>query len=579
MNRYERGSPNYHDKIHEEDLAYMLRNTYTNTSFFLQSLTRDSNTYTYWGDMQKNLFFISDNMRDRFGFERNCVEDLLHAWGERIYNPTSKQLYYAEFEEMLAEKRDVHDMRYQVIDRNGDIFWVHCYGNIEWSEDGTTPLFFCGKITQQDESFLIDPVSSFPGEVVLLRHLDSIARKKEHCLCIGFCLNAISKINSVQGRTYGNKLIHTIANRLTAEFTGTMSFYRLDGMRFMAVASPDLQASYDTLVEKIRSIIQKNYQQMGMPMGRSSSFAVLSFPQEGLTSIDFLESITTLIRQARSDLRHPYLDADTGGIYKLQQLSSMELLINRSVNEGMVDFRPVVQPVVSTQTGQIIGGETLMRWRYDDEDVSPGVFIPLLEKDTLIHTAGRWIFEQSVMICSKIVHDLPEFYLTVNVSLQQLHDPQFLQFIPAVLEKYSLSGRHIVLEMTESCMDSEPEKVQALFAVCRQEGIRIALDDFGTGYSSMRVLLKYPLSIIKIDRSLLLEMTESEEKLNFISSIVFACHKFGNDVCIEGVESPTQQKLARDADCDMIQGFYYYRPTEIEDLYQLVKKEAVQNNR
>ena len=104
-------------------------------------------------------------------------------------------------------------------------------------------------------------------------------------------------------------------------------------------------------------------------------------------------------------------------------------------------------------------------------------------------------------------------------------------------------------------------------------GMRIALDDFGSGYSSLRMLLQYPSNIIKLDRSLLQEITKSDEKMHFIRSIVYACHQFGKTVCMEGVEHADQNEIIRNTGCDMIQGYYYYRPMEVRDLYQLISEQ------
>ena len=110
---------------------------------------------------------------------------------------------------------------------------------------------------------------------------------------------------------------------------------------------------------------------------------------------------------------------------------------------------------------------------------------------------------------------------------------------------------------------------------CSKLKIRIALDDFGSGYSSLALLLKYPANIVKLDRSLLMEMTESVDKMNFISSIVYACHRFGKKVCMEGVETQAQDALIKESGCDMIQGYYYYRPMAVNDVYRLICNDAV----
>ena len=205
--------------------------------------------------------------------------------------------------------------------------------------------------------------------------------------------------------------------------------------------------------------------------------------------------------------------------------------------------------------------------------MSTAIFVPMLEKEKIIHLVGRWVFEQAVCTCMRLVAYRPDFYLTFNVSLHQMEDDTFLDFMRDTLEKYQVSGEHLVAEMTESSMDEQPEKLYHFVEACEKMGIRMALDDFGSGYSSLRMLLQYPSAIIKLDRSLLGEMIESEKKSDFISSIVYACHRFGKKVCMEGVETEEQNGLIQEAGCDMIQGYYYHRPMEVDSLYGLLAQE------
>ena len=567
-------NPSFNDAVHEDDLQYMLKNTYTNTSFFLQTITKDGSTYTFWGDVQKKLYFVSDNMRDRFGFKRNKVEDLPRKWVDRIYNPIDKRRYQLDVENMIRDKKQAFDERYMVQDCDDHIFWVHCYGQIEWSEDKTTPLFFCGKINAQDMSLITDPVTSFAGESIIMNHLKMIEKYNRHCSCIGFSLNHVQKINSIQGRTYGKRMMQDVAHELVRRCNKMVTFYRLDTTYFIAILSTSAGIPYEQCIEEIREIIQETYRKMGFPEQDSCSFAVMQFPKANHTVIDFLGDMVTLIDLAMKETDVPYLDEHSEAVYQLQKQTELEFLIKKNVTDGMIDFRPVVQPVISTKTGKIIGGETLMRWKDADRDISPAIFIPILENSSMIHMAGMWIFEHAVQICKEITRSLPDFYLNVNVSVRQLDHPDFYDFIPAVLKKYDLDGKHIVIEVTESCLAEEPEHIRKLLEVCQSCGIRLALDDFGTGYSSMHVLLEYPLHVVKIDRSLLLEMSESADKYNFISSIVYACHQFGKTVCIEGVENKRQRDLSDKAGCDLIQGFYYYRPLELDQLKKVIEEQT-----
>lgn len=191
-----------------------------------------------------------------------------------------------------------------------------------------------------------------------------------------------------------------------------------------------------------------------------------------------------------------------------------------------------------------MGGETLVRWRFEGRDIAPSVFIPLLEKNNMIHLVERWVFDQTVCTGLRVRSYDESFYLSFNVSLQQMSDETFPEFMAQTPAKYAMSGVHFVAEMTESCMDAEVEKLRRFVRFCKEKGIRLALDDFGSGYSSFRMLLQYPTDIIKIDRSILKEMTKSDEKMNFISSIVYACHRFGKKVCMEAWRRKSRTSLS-----------------------------------
>lgn len=287
--------------------------------------------------------------------------------------------------------------------------------------------------------------------------------------------------------------------------------------------------------------------------------------------------MVSLIKVAKHDPKQLYVENSEENIRKIKRMSNMALSLTQDVLRGMEHFRIIIQPVVSARNGAVVGGEALLRWTFEGKDVSPAIFIPMLEKENLIQLVGRWVFEQTVCSCMRMAAQIPSFYLTFNVSLRQLSDEHFTDFMKSTMEKYHLDGCHLVAEVTESFMDEQPENLMQFVNACKSMGIQIALDDFGSGYSSLRMLLQYPSSIIKLDRSLLAGMTESADKMNFISGIVYACHRFGKKVCMEGVETDVQNALIRESGCDMIQGYYYYRPMEVEEVYRLLATDAGQS--
>lgn len=554
---------------------HFLASTYHDMEFLFQSISQQNTVgYFYFGDMAKDLFYISDNMRDEFGFRSNVVPGLLKEWAKRIPSPQYRDMYRRQIQTMLLEKRTVHDLRYQIRNAAGKTIWIRCFGLLKWNEDKTQPLFFAGRVTHQDDDFVVDPVTNFPRATAMFSRVEQLRQAGRQCLAIGFSLNSITELNNARGRTSSDHLVSNIADELMKNLMDKMSFYRLEGMRYMALVDPACAESREELVHQIREIVENGYKSVGLSVHHPCSFALMECPKARLTPSDFVENMVSLIKVAKQDSKQLFVVDSQENSEKIRNMSNIALALSRDVLRGMENFRIVIQPVVSVQTGQVVGGEVLLRWTFQGQDISPAVFIPLLEKGNLIQLAGRWVFEQAACNCMRLTSCMPEFYLTFNMSLQQLSDDQFTDFMRATLEKYRVSGSNLVAEMTESSMDERPEQLMRFVDACRELDIGIALDDFGSGYSSLRMLLQYPSSIIKLDRSLLLEMVASEDKMNFISSIVYACHRFGKTVCMEGVETWAQDGIIRECGCDMIQGFYYYRPMELEDVYSLVSMEA-----
>lgn len=549
-----------------------LQTAYCDVESLFQSVAQNNeSSYFYLGDMQKDLFYISDNLRDDFGFPGNLVSGFLQAWARRITTPEFRDLFWQDISAMLREKRSVHRLRYQVRDVREENLWIRSFGIMKWNEDKSAPVFFSGRVTHQDKNFVVDPTSNFPREQASFSQLNELRRQGTKTLVIGFGLNGITEINSTKGRSYGDRLLKKVADNLMEKLSWKMTFYRLEGMRSMAIVHPICcSEGPQALVSQIREEIQKVYQSMGISVRNVCSVGLMEYPYEDFTPEDLIEILLSLIRVAKQDPKQLYVDYSVQNMQRVRKLSNMTLAIIRDVYNDMENFHVMVQPVISARSGRVVGGEVLLRWTFAGERISPEIFVPILEKENLIHTAGRWVFQQAVQAIQRIQPYAPKFCLSFNVSLQQLSDAYFVEFIEHTLKKCQVSGENLVAEITESSLDEEPEKLDHFVSACKKLGLLIALDDFGSGYSSLRMILQYPYSIIKLDRSLVEEMTESEQKMNFIRSIIYACHQFGKTVCMEGVERMEQKEIILDVGCDLIQGYYYYRPMELPELYNLL---------
>lgn len=544
-----------------------------NTDVFFRSIAENNtSSYFYFGDIQKNLYYISDNLRDEFGFDGNIVPNFPQVWGKFIAVPQLQKTYMQKLDGIMRGECSHIDLRYLVRDIGGKAIWVHHYSISAGEEEKGIPVFISGRIAHQDNRFVVDPVTNFPRESVLWERLENVDRSSEICSLIGFRFNYITEINAIHGRKYVDRMLNDIAALLLERLSDKMSFYRLEGTRCVAVLMAEYSEQQEVLIRQIREIVEESYRRHGLFFPYPCAIAFLEYPNSALTIDEFRVNLEALLKTAKSTPTREYLDDSSICPQAMKKRSNMELVLNENVMHGMENFRIVVQPVVSTENGKIKGGEVLMRWKYQDKDVSPTVFIPLLEKSDMIQIAGRWVFDQAVRTCSRIISYFPDFYISFNVSLCQLKDTSFAEFIHETIEKYHMDGSHLVAEITESCLDEEPEMLTLFVQACKKIGVRIALDDFGSGYSSLRMLLQYPYNIVKLDRSLLQDITVSDQNQSFIRSIVYTCRQCNKQVCVEGVETDEENSIIKDTDCNTIQGYYYHKPMELHQLYELISK-------
>ncbi len=551
-------------------LERYLQNNYFDSAVLLQSVGESGTTcFLYFGDMQTGIFYITDNLRDTFGFEGNVVPDFINAWERRISNQEDLELFRQDIRQLLGEKKERHDLYYRVRDQQENNFWIHCRGLLQWDAAREKPLFFSGCVIRQEPDFVVDIKTNFLRENAALFMLDELKRDGGLNMVVGFSLNHFSEINESRGRDIADELLRTVSNRLNEHFGHRVFFYRLDGLRFIAVPASDLQD--EDLAQSIREIVRESYWERGIIVRQPCSVSVLRQPalDSQTTPQSILDTVMTMIVLAKHAPEQEVRDIPSNEIRLKKEQAELVLELNRSVINGCTGFRIVIQPIVSI-AGDIVGGEALLRWAYSGKDVPPDQFIPLLEKNKLILQVGRWTFEEVARICKRIVTCRPDFPIGFNVSYHQLADEDFPGFMGQTLEQFGLDGSHLVMELTETHFDETPEKLHRFVSSCKGMGMKVVLDDFGSGYSSLTLLLRYPADIVKLDRALLAEITHSEDKAKFIGSIVYACHQFGKRVCMEGVETDEDLSIIRQAQCDMVQGFHFYKPLELRDFYRLL---------
>ena len=557
-------------------LSAFLRENLFDFPSFLDSIEL-ADQYIYFGDMQSNLFYINDQMRDTFAFKSNIVKNCLGEWEKCIRRPDDLATYRADIKDIIESKRDVHDLRYRVTDRTGTEFWIRCCGILKWDAAREKPLFFSGSISRLALDFVVDPITGFAREKGAEIKLQELQKEYSSLSFIGFRLNNFREINEMHGRSHSDALLKDIAAGLTNRFRDSLLIYRLDDLRFLAILSPEITEDPKVILDFINLTVRNLYAIYGLAVQTPSSLALMKDIPSDTACGEIIANMLSLLDLAKESPDEPYALFSPQNLETRKNLSRFLLAINEDVERGCTNFRTVIQPTVTTDGFGIVSGELLCRWSHEGTNISPGVFIPILERSQQIRAVGRWVFEQAVIHAKRIHRTNPDFSLNFNVSYHQVLDPEFLPFMRETLDRHEMEGKHLVAELTETNYNESPATLQTFIETCRELGIRLALDDFGTGYSSLELLLKHPSDIVKLDRSLMKEMAYSKNSSDFISSIVYSCHKFGKKVCVEGVETEQELQTVIEAGCDYIQGFYFHRPMEIPDFFRMMEARSSLN--
>jgi EAL domain-containing protein (putative c-di-GMP-specific phosphodiesterase class I) len=239
------------------------------------------------------------------------------------------------------------------------------------------------------------------------------------------------------------------------------------------------------------------------------------------------------------------------------------------------EFVLYYQPEIELSTRRILGMEALIRWRHPIRGlIAPAYFIPAAEETGMILPIGDWVLAD---VCSQIQQwnreypDLGSVRVCVNLSADQFAREGLTDHVEALLTRTGISSRQLGLEMTESSLISDMDTALKVLTSLRRLGLSLMIDDFGTGYSSLNHLHSFPFDVLKIDRSFVSRITEGDQPLQIVKTIVDLARVLGMDVVAEGVQTKAQHRLLREMGCRYGQGFLYAKPMTAEAITQLLR--------
>ncbi|QDF97857.1 hypothetical protein CJ010_15615 [Azoarcus sp. DD4] len=387
-------------------------------------------------------------------------------------------------------------------------------------------------------------------------------------------LDRFKIINDAYGHPFGDEVLKVIGARLVSLLRPNDTVARHGGDQFLILLtdlhdSTDADLSACQIIERLRQPITLE----GREIHLSGSIGLSVFPQDCDTADALIINADLAMYRAKSLGRNTFQGFTQELSRDTQRRVSLETCLRGAAAAGQLQL--LYQPKVSLQSGAIVGCEALLRWHHPELGmVPPSHFIPVAEDSGLIIPISDWVL-RTACLQAKAWSDagLPPTTVAVNISARQLLQQDLAAWTADMLRETGLAPELLELELTESLIAQDVEKMIATFGRLKAAGVKLSIDDFGTGYSSLAYLKHFRVDALKIDQSFVRNMLTQTEDATIVRAVIALAHNLKFKVIAEGVETAEQCGLLREHRCDEIQGYYFSKPVSAEAFAALLRRD------
>ena len=374
-------------------------------------------------------------------------------------------------------------------------------------------------------------------------------------------LDRLRLVNTVMGYPAGDELLKAASRRLQSCLPSGATLARLTANQF-AVVLPNLERPQQAreTADELMDALSRPFSIPGQEIFVTTSIGVAFLLHQS-------EDIYTLLRQADAALEYAkkqksnycqFYRSDMPVVFSDQ--IAMETWLRYALERS--EFEVYYQPQLNLSSGNIEGSEALIRWCHPEHGyISPAKFVPRAEETGLIVPIGQWVLETACAQAKRWLDmNLGMHYVSINLSSVQFNQPNLIDQIKNTLASSGLTANQLELEVTETALMQDAESAIAILTELKALGIRIAIDDFGTGYSSLSYLKQLPIDTLKIDNCFVRGAVHDLKNQAILQSTIELAHRLDLKVVAEGVETPEEQALLSQYQCDYLQGFWVGRP-------------------
>jgi diguanylate cyclase (GGDEF)-like protein len=411
-----------------------------------------------------------------------------------------------------------------------------------------------------------DPLTGLANRAFLRQRLEeAIARMKRG---IPFALLLLDikdfhSINNTLGEAEGDELLKLIAQRIKKQVREVDTVARLDGDKFAVLqCNPEVARNSEALASRLMTCFRVPHRIGDQSIITFVNLGIAIGGSDGSDPHELLKNAELALARAKQSLLpcYSFFNAEIDSHLKAQRELENDLYEASRHSEFTLHY----QPIVNAQTGQVMGCEALLRWWHPRRGwVPPAEFVPIAEECGLIVSIGAWVLRTA---CLEAANWPSDRYVAVNLSALQFQDGLLPATVAQALALAGLEPQRLELEVTESVLLRDDEANLDILSQLREMGVRIALDDFGTGYSSLSYLRTFRFDKLKIDRSFIKDLPQSEAAKKIVRAITGLGKSFGIVIVAEGVETPEQVEYLQRHGCNQVQGYLFGRPQPAEEI-------------
>ncbi|WP_069862890.1 putative bifunctional diguanylate cyclase/phosphodiesterase [Pseudomonas citronellolis] len=529
---------------------------------------RGANDGIWDWDLANDRLYVSERWARMLGLNRDSLGEGSASWFARVHPDDLPGLRQA-IDAHLRGSAALLNHEYRIRQRDGGYLWVQARGVItDGRMAGSQSDISQRKASEHQLSHAArhDPLTGLANRLRLDELLQQALQRQgrpgaREAGLLFIDLDRFKLINDSLGHGVGDRVLVEVAQRLLrclrpgdhlARFGGDEFVVLLDDMANLADAEQVAQRMLDCLHQPLHLD--------GRTLVVSASIGITGLIAEG-QAIDTLQAADLALYRAKEAGKAQYARFSSELQAAAQRRLELESALGQALERGefSLHYQPILR--IDVDPPRRIAVEVLLRWRSGGQSVSPLQFIPALEESGQIVRVGDWVLREACRQTLAWQRDgQPWLYCSVNLSIRQLQQPGFAERVRQILAETGLAPQSLVLEITESLMMQDGAETLACLRELAAHGVRLALDDFGTGYSSLGYLKRFPLDLLKVDRSFIGKVPDDPELSAICRAIVGLGRSLGLEVVAEGVEHPEHLEFLRKEGCRFAQGFLFSPP-------------------